>query len=128
MKPLYVDDCISILELVDHCFCGLGDLQVLVTDDAGKALRLVEDGAVDLVACEYDLRPFGGLSLFQAVRDLIPNMPFVFVTSYPPPQRLIELLRSEWNVRVVYKSRPRSSFLPALRSAFVAAHEEKLKP
>jgi hypothetical protein len=64
--------------------------------------------------------------MFNSVRDLAPDMPFVFVTTYPPLSRLTELLRSERNVQVVYKGRPEGGFLPALRSAFADADGRKL--
>jgi two-component SAPR family response regulator len=127
MKHLYVDDCINILELVDQYFCGPDDIRPLVTNDPDEALHLVADGAVDMVSCEFDLRPSGGIWFFRSVRDLVPDMPFVFVTSYPPVSRLNEVLRSERNVQVVYKNGSKRDFLPTLRSAFVAAFEQRLK-
>lgn len=116
-----------MLDLVSLYFSGLKNINLRVTSDPYEALRLVEDGAVDLVACEYDFRPFGGIWMFRSVRDRVPNMPFVFVTLKPPSPKLIELLRSERNVRAVYKNLSGGGFLPALRSAFAAAYNHDLK-
>jgi hypothetical protein len=53
-------------------------------------------------------------------------MPFVFVTSRPPPSFLTELLLTERNVQMVHKDGI-GGFLPALRAAFAAAYDERLK-
>ncbi len=126
-KPLYIDDSNTMLDLVGHYFSGLSTMKLIVTNDPDEALRLVETGAADLVACEFDLHPCGGLLMFRSVRDRVPKMPFVFVTSKPPSLGLTELLKSERNVRAVYKNLPRGGFLLALRSAFAAAYNHDLK-
>jgi DNA-binding NtrC family response regulator len=126
MRSIYVDDCCSLLDLVSDYFASLDNLQLVVTNDPDEALRLIGDSVVSLVAYAYDLRPCGGPELFRAVRDLVPDLSFLFVTSYPSPQRLNELVRSERNVRAAYKNEAKG-FLPALRSALAAAHEQMIR-
>jgi CheY-like chemotaxis protein len=126
-RPLYVDDSRIMRELVQHYFSGLNHIDLIVASDSEEALLLVEDRAVDLVACEFDLRPVGGLRLFRLIREQVPDMPFVFVTLKPLHPRLTELLRSERNVRAVYKNLSGGRFLPALQSAFSAAYNHNLR-
>jgi DNA-binding NtrC family response regulator len=126
MKTVYVDDSISILELVSTYFSDLAHYRVLVTHDPFEAVRLVADGAVDLVACDYDIRPCGGPWLFCSVRNLARNMPFIFVTFNPPPTRLVELLRKENNVLLVCKNGT-GGFLKDLHLAITEAERQGLK-
>jgi CheY-like chemotaxis protein len=126
MKTVYVDDNISILELVSAYFDELVPSRVLVTDDPLEAVHMVSDGSVDLVASEYDIRPYGGPWLFRSVREIVPDMPFIFVTFSPPPARLMELLDKKDNVLIVCKNST-GGFLRDLHSAIVEAHRQGLK-
>ena len=115
MKLLYIDDSIEILELVSQYLSDYANFTILVTNDEHEALSLIAERVIDLVVTEVDLRPVSGIELYRTTRTIAPDMPFIFVTTYPPAPRLRELLEQEQALRVVYKDGYAGSFLPTLR-------------
>jgi two-component SAPR family response regulator len=117
LKPLYVDDSSCLRELVEVYFNDIDKIRIRTTGDEREALDLVQRGVVNLIIIQFDLRPISGEIFFNAVRHVAPELPCVFVSSYPPCKRLNELLLEAEGVRVVFKDDFGGKFLPSLYQA-----------
>lgn len=66
------------------------NLRVLRCDDAGKAAKVVEKTAVDLVITDLLLQPFDGLELLSRIRQSRPQTLVILTAGFPSTGQVIE--------------------------------------
>ena len=59
-----------------------GGHKVEIVEDAEAALARFEPGKYDLVISDLSLGKMNGLALADAIRERVPNQPFILITAY----------------------------------------------
>lgn len=122
MKPLFVDDSVEVLELARFYFLNELAIDLRITRDELEAVRMVASREVDLLIADHELRPGGGMGLYNAIREFDARIPFVLVSLYPPSDQVRRFL-AETGVSVVYKNDIAERFLDSLRRAVMSSYE-----
>jgi PAS domain S-box-containing protein len=95
LNILHLDDDRLDADLIRETLAAQGavaEMQLVQTECAFRAALL--KGNVDLVLSDYSLRGFDGLSALRIVRELKPDLPFIFVSGTGGEEIAIESLKS----------------------------------
>ena len=79
---LVVDDEPQILAAIRRCL-RLEPYAVVVANDAGEALRMLQESRVDVVIADERMPKISGTELLSQVRTLSPRASRVLLTGYP---------------------------------------------
>lgn len=122
LRILHLEDDPMDAELVQMTLAAEGlncEVQVVSRrEDFGNAL---ERGGMDLVLADFALPTFDGMSALAMVRELYPDLPFVFVSGKLGEEAAIESLKSG-ATDYVLKNRL-SRLVPAVQRALTEAQE-----
>lgn len=67
---LVVDDDASIRMLLRDSMRTLGFSKIIIASDGKEALKEIEAGSIDIVLCDWVMRPMDGIGLTKAIRAL----------------------------------------------------------
>jgi DNA-binding NtrC family response regulator len=70
-----------------------GRYEVLLAEDAEKALRLLTSEAVDMALLDVILPGMDGIALLRKIRDLYPSMPVIMVSASTSVKPVVEAMR-----------------------------------
>ncbi|MEP2774358.1 MAG: sigma-54 dependent transcriptional regulator [Luteolibacter sp.] len=86
---LLVDPDLDFLDWATKHLAAKG-LRILRCDDAGKAIKVVEKTAVNVVVSAVDLQPFDGMDLLGRIRTQSPETLVILTTGFPTTGQIIE--------------------------------------
>lgn len=94
IKPtiLVIDDDSVSLSLLSKLVKGLS-YNVLEAKSGEQALKELNEHAVDLVVCDYEMPGMNGVELLKQVKLAYPRLPFILVTAYSN----VEVIREAWD-------------------------------
>lgn len=86
---LLVDPDLDFLDWATKHLAAKG-LRILRCDDAGKAIKVVEKTAVNVVVSAVNLQPFDGMDLLGRIRTQSPDTLVILTTGFPTTGQIIE--------------------------------------
>lgn len=86
---LLVDPDLDFLDWATKHLAAKG-LRILRCDDAGKAIKVVEKTAVNVVVSAVNLQPFDGVDLLGRIRTQSPDTLVILTTGFPTTGQIIE--------------------------------------
>jgi len=123
LKVLFIEDCLEDAELEEVQLRKAGyAIRSERAETREGIIRALGDFDPHLVVSDYSLPQMNGLDALKIVRELKPNIPFIFVSGTIGEERAIESLRSGATDYVV-KDRP-ASFVSKVKRA-LAEQEER---
>lgn len=87
-----VDDDRQICELYAEFFHQNG-FTVHTAFSAADALKIIREWDPDIVLCDIIMPGEDGFSLYEKVRLLNPDLPFVFITGYEHDKKILDRLK-----------------------------------
>src|SRR5262245_7180040 len=90
-KLLVIDDDRAVRHLIGRSFEG-SDVTVVAADSAEEGLRLVSEGAPDVVLLDILLPKISGLELFERIRSIDAKLPVVFITALESSETAIKAM------------------------------------
>jgi phosphoserine phosphatase RsbU/P len=122
LRILHLEDDPGDAELVQSVLTReIVDYDIQVVARRGEFIAALEGGGFDLVLADYALPGFDGMSALAIVRELFPDLPFVFVSGTLGEDSAIESLKSG-ATDYVLKNRL-SRLVPAVMRALDEARE-----
>jgi PAS domain S-box-containing protein len=95
LRILHIEDSAFDAELVSDALEGAGlECEIVRVDDRGEFLDALEAGRFDVVLCDYSLPAFDGLSALGAIRERMPDVPFLFVSGTIGEERAVESMKN----------------------------------
>lgn len=88
---LVVDDKKNMLGLMTKVLRA--DARVLAANDGQKALKLLQEHAVDVVLCDLRMPDMDGTEVLRECKKLSPHTEFVLMTAYASVETAVEALR-----------------------------------
>jgi two-component system cell cycle sensor histidine kinase/response regulator CckA len=126
VKILYVEDSKADFELVEHSLKSGGvDCDIHCVDTRAGLVEELEHAGYDLVLSDSSLPGFSGRLALQIVRNIKPEVPFIFVSGTMGEDAAIESLH-HGATDYVLKSRL-SRLVPAVHRALSEAREKSLR-
>ncbi|MDD1729313.1 MAG: response regulator [Methanospirillum sp.] len=92
IRVLYVDDDLSFLEIVKVILEKDGNFLVSISPAGDAALKLLDQGEYDIVLSDCRMVRMDGIRFREKVRDMYPEMPFIFFTGREKGERISRLL------------------------------------
>ena len=86
---LLVDPDLDFLDWATKHLAAKG-LRILRCDDAGKAIKVIEKTAVNVVVSAVNLQPFDGMDLLARIRTQSPDTLVILTTGFPTTGQIIE--------------------------------------
>ena len=86
---LLVDPDLDFLDWATKHLAAKG-LRILRCDDAGKAIKVIEKTAVNVVVSAVDLQPFDGVDLLGRIKAQSPDILVILTTGFPTTGQIIE--------------------------------------
>ena len=122
LRILLVEDDVADAELVKYTLTQSGLVFTLERVDSREDfMRQLEEWTPDLILSDYHLPVFDGLAALELARELLPEVPFIFVTGTLGEERAIETLKRGASDYVL-KTRL-TQLVPAVERAMRAAKE-----
>jgi len=84
------NDAFLILHLLQKEF---GDLEVVQVDNQADFMRAMEDPRIRMVLSDYSLPTYDGMSALSALRQLRPELPFIFVSGAMGEDMAVECMK-----------------------------------
>ena len=91
-RVLVVDDERSMRELLDITLRQEG-YDVTLADGGEEAIRVLDEGAFDLVVTDLRMRPVDGLGVLRAVKERAPRTAVLMVTAFASTDTAIEAMK-----------------------------------
>ncbi len=92
MKILVVDDDPMILEAISHCLRANG-IEVLTAKDGFEAIKIAQDGNLDLIICDIMMPEMSGLSLLCLLKQFYFNkIPVIIISSLDKAEVILSSL------------------------------------
>lgn len=92
LRIAVVDDNAAMRGIVRSVLGAFGIENVYEAADAGAALDILHTGQIDVLICDWKMKPVDGLSLVRAVRDSAlspcPHLPIIMLTAYDEPSKI----------------------------------------
>ncbi|MDR1840718.1 MAG: response regulator [Holophagales bacterium] len=92
MRLLLVEDKDSFRRLLLKALASTS-WEVLEADDPAKALKILETGAVNIMATDLRLPGFSGLELIKRARRFNPSMRIIMMSAFGEPGDIVEAMR-----------------------------------
>jgi DNA-binding NtrC family response regulator len=86
---LLVDPDLDFLDWATKHLAAKG-LRILRCDDAGKAIKVIEKTAVNVVVTAMNIQPFDGMDLLGRIRTQSPDTLVILTTGFPTTGQIIE--------------------------------------
>ncbi len=80
ISVLYVDDCLSLLDIVCRFLEEKGDVVVETSFTTEKASRIMDHISFDVIITDYNSKESSGIDLLQKTRNKGRMTPFIFFT------------------------------------------------
>lgn len=94
IRILLVEDAVEQALLLRRMLEGVGDVDVVVSQDGNHAATLVRDQAFDLLVTDLNLPGLDGFELTRLAKTLHPGLPVLAVTGYTNPGYVDEAYRA----------------------------------
>jgi two-component system NtrC family response regulator len=92
-KILIVDDEVPQLSALES-FLKRRQFQVFTADTGEKALKIIEENAIDLVLSDFKMPGWSGLVLLRKVKELNPEIEVVIITAYGGVEDAVEIMKA----------------------------------
>ena len=89
---LIVDDEKNYLLVLEALLAPEG-YEVITTDKAEKALRIIRASDLDLVITDMKMPGMSGMELLEAVKDIQPDLPVIMMTAYGTIEMAVEAMK-----------------------------------
>lgn len=94
-KILIVDDEIDMLLLLKMIIEEKTPYQVVTTNNPFEALEFFKNGKFDIVIADLKMPGMDGLQLYEEVRKIDPEIPFILITAYGTLEAAQEAMEKE---------------------------------
>lgn len=108
---LYVDDEQDFLNICRFYLGRSGKIRFRSANSAERALAMLQEEPCDAVVSDYQMPGMDGLELLRRVRQLHPDMPFIFFTGRGREELVIEALESGVDFYVQKSVDPQSLYV-----------------
>jgi serine phosphatase RsbU (regulator of sigma subunit) len=124
LRILHLEDDPRDSELVEATLASEGyACDIRVVDDSDDFIAALAEDGFDLILADFALPAFDGMSALRLVRNLLPEIPFIFVSGRMGEEAAIDSLRNG-ATDYVLKNRL-SRLLPAVKRALLEASERE---
>jgi DNA-binding NarL/FixJ family response regulator len=104
MRILLVDDHAILLDGVKNLLDREEGLEVVgIADSAEKALQFLKSSNVDIVVTDFNMPGMDGLSLFNTIKRILPNVKTIVLSMHDETHLVKEILRAGVNGYVLKK-------------------------
>jgi len=80
---------------VQHSLAGIRDIDIISEAEADDALSVVEGSLPDVVMVDIDIPSDGGLKLARQIRQRLPNIGVIVLTSNPDDEQLFQSIKAQ---------------------------------
>ncbi|RJR50324.1 MAG: response regulator [Desulfobacteraceae bacterium] len=95
VRILILEDVPSDAELIEHILRNAGlELVRFLVDDRKSFIESLAHFSPDIILSDYSLPGFDGQSALKVAREIVPDVPFIFVTGAVGEEFAVELLKS----------------------------------
>lgn len=103
LRILVVEDQLQTRKWIVDVLRSLGVREVWTASDGMDALEKVqaERGAIDLIICDWAMPRMTGMDLLVAVRNLIPDLPFIMETGHGTADHVLAARQQGVNAFIV---------------------------
>ena len=81
MKHVLIVDDLFEVRLVIRSLLEEEEVEILEAEDGRQALKVLEEGAVDLVVTDNQMPNMTGFELMKVAQERFPSLPFIVVSS-----------------------------------------------